>query len=59
MNISPIQSFPNYSDNKQISTHKNLQTSPIFKTQCNNINFNGIFDVFKKSEKNTIQNKKY
>ena len=51
MKILPIQSFSNYSDNKQISTHKNLQTSPILKTQCNNINFNGIFDVFKKSEK--------
>ena len=51
MKILPIQSFSNYSDNKQISTHKNLQTSPILKTQCNNINFNGIFDVFKKNEK--------
>ena len=51
MKILPIQSFSNYSDNKQISMHKNLQTSPILKTQCNNINFNGIFDVFKKSEK--------
>ena len=51
MKILPIQSFSNYSDNKQINTHKNLQTSPIFKTQFNNINFNGIFDVFKRSEK--------
>ena len=48
MNILPIQSFSNYSDSKQISINKNLQT---VKTQCNNINFNGIFDVFKKSEK--------
>ena len=51
MNISQIQSFSNYSDNKQISTHKNLQTSLIFNTQHNNVNFNGIFDVFKSSEK--------
>ena len=48
MKILPIQSFSNYSDSKQISINKNLQT---VKTQCNNINFNGIFDVFKKSEK--------
>ena len=48
MKILPIQSFSNYSDSKQISINKNLQT---VKTQCNNVNFNGIFDVFKKSEK--------
>ena len=48
MKILPIQSFSNYSDSKQISINKNLQT---VKTQCNNINFNGIFDVFKSSEK--------
>ena len=48
MNILPIQSFSNYSNNKQVSINKNLQT---IKTQYNNVNFNGIFDVFKKSEK--------
>ena len=48
MNILPIQSFSNYSNNKQVSINKNLQT---IKTQYNNVNFNGIFDIFKKSEK--------
>ena len=48
MNILQIQSFSNYSNNKQVSINKNLQT---IKTQYNNVNFNGIFDVFKKSEK--------